>query len=113
MNKNLISYKNLYYLSLIPFLGFFIAWICSWTNIYHRTKDRKYIFLHFIIWIVPICIASGIIVIVMITLMVNISPSMYKIYGLIVSYVACLIMSISCVGISKGIINRYDLKSIQ
>lgn len=110
MNKKLISYKILYYLSLIPFLGLIIAWICSWLNIYRRTNDRKYVFLHYLIWIFPMCIASGIVVISVMTFMVELSPMMKMICGLVIGYIACLIMSISCIGISKGIINKYDSK---
>ena len=113
MDKKLISYKKLYYLSLIPILGLLIAWLCSWLNIYRRTNDRKYVFFHFLIWIIPICIAGGVVVISLMTFMGKLSPLMYKICGVIISYVSCLIMSISCIGISKGIISQYDLKSIK
>ena len=113
MGKKLISYKLLYYLSLIPFLGLFIAWISSWMNIYRTTNNRKYIFFHSIFWIFPMCIAGGVVAVSTMTFMVNLSPAINKVCGLIIGYVACLIMSISCIGISKGIISKYDLKSIK
>ena len=111
--KKIISYKILYYLSLIPFLGLFIAWICSWLNIYRRTNDRKYVFLHCLIWILPICIAGGIAAVSSMTFMVNLSPIMKTVFGLVIGYIACLIMSISCIAISKWIISKYDLKIIK
>ncbi len=113
MSKKLISYKVLYYLSLIPFLGLLIAWICSWLNIYHRTDDRKYVFLHFLIWIFPMCIVGVIVVICTMTFMVGLSSMMKTICGLVISYVACLIMSISCIRISKWLISKYDQKIIK
>ena len=113
MTKKLISYKILYYLSLIPFLGLLIAWLCSWFNIYRRTNDRKYVFLHSLIWIFPMCIVGVIVGICSMTFMVELSPIMKTICGLIIGYVACLIMSISSIAISKGIISRYDLKIIK
>lgn len=113
MNKKLVSYKILYYLSLIPFLGLLVAWLCSWLNIYRRTNDRKYVFLHFLIWIFPMCIVGAIVGICSMTFMVELSPMMKTICGLIIGYVACLIMSISCIGISKGLISKFDSKSIQ
>lgn len=113
MTKKLISYKILYYLSLIPFLGVLIAWLCSWLNIYRRTNDRKYVFLHFLIWIFPMCIVGVIVGICSMTFMVELSPIMKTICGLIIGYVACLIMSISSIAISKGIISRYDSKIIK
>ena len=113
VNKKLVSYKILYYLSLIPFLGLLVVWPCSWLNIYHRTNNRKYVFLHYLIWIFPICIVGVIVGICSMTFMVELSPMMKTICGLIIGYIACLIMSISCIGISKGIISKFDLKSIQ
>ena len=113
MSKNFISFKVLYYLSLIPFLGLIVVWISSWVNIYRRTNDKKYVFLHYLIWIIPICIAGGVAGVCMMTFMINLSPTMYIICGLGVAYIACLIMAISCVKISKEIISKYDLKSIE
>ena len=113
MNKKLISYKILYYLSLIPLLGLLIAWLCSWVNIYLRTNDRKYVFLHALIWIFPMCIVGVIVGISAMTFMVNLTPILKTICGLVIGYVACLIMSISCIGISKGLISKFDSKSIQ
>ena len=113
MAKKLISYKILYYLSLLPFLGFFTAWLGSWVNIYRRTNNGKYVFFHFILWIFPMCIAGGIVAISIMIFMVNLTPFMYKICGLLVSYIACLIMSISCIGISKGVINKFETKIVK
>ena len=113
MNKKLVSYKKLYYLSLIPLLGLLIVWLCSWVNIYRRTNDRKYVFLHYLIWIFPIGIVGSIVGICSMTFMVKLSPVIKTICGLIIGYVACLIMSISCVGISKCLISKFELKSIQ
>ena len=113
MSKKFISYKFLYYLSLIPFLGLLIAWICSWLNIYRSTDDRKYVFLHFLIWIFPMCIVGVIVGICAITFMVGLSPMMKTICGLVIGYVACVIMSISCIGISKWLISKNDQNMIK
>ena len=112
MNKKFIPFKILYYLSLIPFLGLLISWVCSWLNIYNRTGDRKYIFLHFLIWIFPMCIVGAIVGVCTTTFMVNLSMSLKTIWGLIIGYFAFLIMSISCVGISQGIIKKFDKNSL-
>lgn len=113
MNKKKISYKIQYYLSLIPFVGFLIAWIISWINIYRKTNDRKYVFLHFIIWLLPMCIAGGLVALYTVTFMPCLEPILKTVLGIIVSYAACLIMAISCIGISKWIIDRYDSKFIE
>ena len=113
MSKKFISYKFLYYLSLIPFLGLLIAWLCSWVNIYRRTNDRKYVFLHALIWVFPMCIVGAIVGICSMTFMVGLSPMMKTICGLFIGYVACLIMSISCIGISKWLISKNDQKMIK
>lgn len=113
MSKRILSCKVQYYLSLIPFLGFFIAWISSWWNIYRRTNDKKYIFLHFIIWILPMCIAGAVVAISIITFMTNLSPLAYKICGLLISYVACLIMAFSAILISKKIIKKFESRYIK
>ena len=112
MSKNLISYKMQYYLSLIPFVGLFIAWITSWINIWRKTKDKKYIFLHYIIWILPLCIAGGFIAVCALTFMSNLPQPGYTICALLVSYVACLMMSLSCIAISKVLISKFDLKFV-
>lgn len=113
MNKKLIPYKILYYLSLIPLLGLLIGWICSWLNIYRRTNDKIYIIFHWLIWILPLCIVGGLTAICAMTFMVNLSSVMKTVCGLVISYMDCLIMSISCISISKAIIKRYDLKSVE
>lgn len=113
MSKKVISYKAQYYLALIPYIGLFIAWITSWVNIQRKTNNKKYIFLHFVIWIFPMCLAGGLVTVSVLTFMVNLSQLLYKICGLTVIYVASLIMSISCVGISKGIIDNYDSEIIK
>ena len=113
MSKKLIPYKILYYLSLIPFLGLLIAWVCSWLNIYRSTNSKKYIFIHYLIWILPMCIVGVIVVICVMTFMGNLTPLWKTICGLVISYVACLIMSISCVSIANGIIKKYDLNCVK
>ena len=110
MSKQLISYKTQYYLSLIPFFDVLITWITAWINIWRKTNDKKYIFLHYILWILPMCIAGGLVAVCAMTFMPNLSPTMRTVCGLIIGYIACLIMSASSVLISKIIIDKYDLK---
>ena len=112
MNKKLIPYKILYYLSLIPLIGMLIAWICSWLNIYRRTNDKKYIIFNWLIWILPLFVVGGFTAICAMTFMVDFSPVMKTVCGIVISYIDCLIVSISCISISKAIIKRYDLKSV-
>ena len=107
MAKKLISYKVLYYVSLIPVLGTIIALFCSWINIYRATNNRKYVFLHYIIWIFPVCIVGVIVAVCISTFMANFSPTVYFIFGIAIAYVACLIMALSGVAISKWIVNKW------
>ena len=112
MSKNLISYKKQYYLSLIPIVGFLIAWITSWINIWRRTKDKKYIFLHYILWILPMCIVGGLVAVCAMTFMPSLTATMRVVFGFIIGYIACLIMSVSSIFISQIIIDKYDSKFI-
>ena len=59
------------------------------------------------------CIAGGVVTICTMTFIMNLSPIMKVVYTVIICYIACLIMSISCIAISKDIINKYDLKFIK
>ena len=112
MSKKLISYKLLYWLSLIPVFGFFVSWICSWINIYRRTSDRKYVFIHYIIWMLTsLVVFIGLIAIIR-ALMAYASFVVYVVCALVATYVALVLMSILCIVISKIIIKKYDLKSI-
>lgn len=110
MSKNLIFYKMQYYLSLIPFVGLFIAWITSWINIWRTTKDKKYIFLHYILCILPMCIVGGLVAICAMTFIPSLTATIRVVCGVIIGYIACLIMSVSSIFISKIIIDKYDLK---
>ena len=107
MAKKLISYKVLYYVSLIPILGTIIALFCSWINIYRAKNNRKYVFLHYIIWIFPVCLVGVIVAVCISTFMANFSPTVYFIFGIAIAYVACLIMALSGVAISKWIVNKW------
>lgn len=110
MNKKIISYKLLCYLSLIPVIGFFIAWPCSWVNIYRQTRSKKYIFLHYIIWLLPVCMVGIILYICIVTFMSSFTLQQKFICGLVFSYFAVVMMALSSIGISKGIIDKYNSK---
>ena len=110
MSKKIISYKLLSYLSLVPVIGFLIAWLCSWINIYRQTRKRKYIFLHYIIWLLPLCMVGGVLYICIVIFMANFTSQQKIICGLVLSYFAGVMMAISSIGISKGIIDKYNLK---
>ena len=110
MNKKMISYKLVCYLSLIPVIGFFIAWPCSWINIYRQTRSKKYIFLHYIIWLLSVCMVGVILYICIVTFMASFTSQQKFICGLVLSYFAGVMMALSSIGISKGIIDKYNLK---
>lgn len=110
MDKKIIPYHILYYLSLIPYIGFLIAWICSWVNIFRKTNHRKYIFYHYVFWLIPLCVAGGLVTVCLLTFMDALSVEWKFISALGLSYIACLIMSVSCIFIAKKITDRYDLK---
>ena len=112
MVKKFLSSKTQCFLALIPYIGFFIAWICSWINIFLKTKQLKYVFLHYFIFILPMCLAGGLIVISMMTFMDKLSFELYRICALILAYVACLIMAFSSIAISRFIIKKYELRTI-
>ena len=113
MDKMHSSYKSLYYLSLIPILGLVIVWLCAWLKIYNRTKDRKYVFLHFLIWAAPLCFAGGFVVVSVNIFMGKLSSVGKIVCGIIIGYVACLVMSISCVSIFKCIMGKYNSRIIE
>ncbi len=104
--------SRVYFLVLIPIIGFFIAWIYSWFTIYKITKGIKYVFLHFVFWIIPLCLAGSLIVAYFMMGVLNQNEFLKMIIGIIVSYVAILIMSISSISISKVIIEAYNKKAI-
>ena len=114
MNKKQISYNVLFGLSFIPFIGFFISWAGSWINIYNKTGDKKYIFLHGAFWFIPGAILT---IILVIASNIYFNNYAYKlsyvtqlIVGLAAGYVALLILALSSLMIAKRISNRYDLK---
>ena len=112
MSNKFISYKTQCYLALIPYIGLLIAWITSWINIYLRTRQKKYIFIHYIIWVLPMCLVGGLLAFSTIMLKDNLSFQTYSVCILIIGYVACFIMSFLAIVISKFIIQKYDLKNI-
>ena len=113
MQKKIIPYKILYLLSLIPVLGMLVAWLCSWLNIYRKTADKKYIFLHYVLWMLAFC-GLGVFIAIYVIVVVPIFNEQLKfIFGLMLGYLVCLISAIACVCISKRIIKKYDLNSLK
>ncbi len=110
--KRIICYKLQYLLSLVPFVGLFIAWGCSWVNIYRTTQNKRSIFIHFCIWLIPICIIGGMLILSA-YVMFNHDIVLKVIVGLIVSYISCLILAIFCIEIARGIIVRSEKKFLE
>ena len=59
------------------------------------------------------CIVGGLLAVCIMTFMANLSQELYVICALIVAYLACLVMAISCIAISESIIKKYEFKSIR
>ena len=109
MKNNLISYKAQYIFAFIPFVGLLIDWIVSWFNIYKTTKNRKYIFIHWLIWIIPMILTFGILIVCYFFLLVKITNrQLFMISCLLVSYLTCVIISYSAIFIAKKIIDTYN-----
>mgnify|MGYP005762513175 CR=1 FL=1 len=101
------SYKLQYFLALVPFLGIFINIGFAWYNIYKITKKRIYIFLHFLLFIVPLIIFFSIAVLcIFFVNKVNIIGLRIFLY-ILVSYITFLILAVASVAIERGIIERY------
>ncbi len=114
MYKKQISYNILYGLSFIPFIGFFISWIGAWINIYNKTGDKKYIFLHGVFWLISMAIFGTIFAVAFTIYFYNYAYKLSEItqlvIGLVFCYIALLMLAISGVIIAKWINNRYDIK---
>ena len=113
MKNKFVSYRTCSLLSLIPFIGFLIAWLLSWLTIYKVTKDRKYIFLHYLIWILPMIISGGLFAVCYFSLFAKIANQQLLILcTLIGAYLVCVIIAYSAIFIAKKIIDNYNKKML-
>ncbi len=111
MKKQIISYKLQNFLAMIPIFGVVVVWLIAWFNIYRTTKNRLYVFLHYLIWLIPMIIVGLAVYVICFYFIRNINDlTIKKILFLIMSYFACLIMALSALGVEKGIIERYNKK---
>lgn len=113
MKNRLISYKTQCFFALIPFVGLLIDWIVSWFNIYKTTKSKKYVFIHYITWIIPIIITFGIFAFCYFFLLIKITNrNMFIFSCLVSSYLACIIITYFSIFIAKKIIEAYNKRII-
>ncbi len=105
------KFKLLYLLSLIPLFGFFIAWVGSWIIMQKETKSKKYVFIHYFIWIIPLCVAGGIVVAGNF-LTINLSFTVRTIILITACVLALYIMAFSCVYIAEKIVYKFNEKVI-
>lgn len=113
MKSRLVSYKAQCFFALIPFVGLLIDWIISWLNIYKTTKSRKYVFIHYITWIIPIIITVGIFAFCYFFLILKITNRTMFIFSCLASsYLTCIIIAYFSISIAKKIIATYNEKII-
>ena len=110
LNKQIISYKLQYVLSLIPFIGLIIIWIISWCNIFKITKNKLYVFLHSIIWAISLLIYAIVFVVICINLIKPIDSNMRQIIFIISSYIVVVACALSAIEIEKRIIKKFNYK---
>ena len=112
LNKQIISYKLQYVLSLIPFIGLIIIWIISWCNIFKITKNKLYVFLHSIIWAIPLLIYAIVFVVICINLIKPIDSNMRQIIFIISSYIVVMACALSAIEIEKRIIKKLTINNV-
>ena len=101
------NYKSQYYLSLIPFVGFLIAFACAWSNIHSITKNILLVALHFLIWIIPAAI-GGILIYFGFFYGIGLIANMNlrTALSLLLAYIVLVMYGVAAVAIEKGILSK-------
>ena len=108
-NKKMVSFKLLYYLSLLPFLGVVIVWIIGIYNVYAIKKKRIYCVLYYLLTMFPIILFGGIFIAVFLFCIEPLDDLALKIIiSFVLAFIVCVCMAIAIVGIQKGMIERFE-----
>ncbi|MBE7061922.1 MAG: hypothetical protein E7382_05240 [Clostridiales bacterium] len=113
MDERVVISRSKYLLTLIPFIGFFIAWIVAWRSIYKTTQEKKYIIIHYVIWVVVSIIFFVIFIISYVLFISKLATFLKLLLTLLVLYIVLVMMSLSALAIAKGIIEKYEVNCLK
>ena len=106
-----VNYKLQFILASIPFLGVVPAWIMSWMDIHKTTNNKKYVFIHAVLWLLSLGVLGALLSLEIVWLMPK-----WEEYGKIICFVSafiiCLLMGYSSIWLKKGIIGFYNKKML-
>ncbi len=113
MDGRIVINRSKYLLTLIPLIGFFIAWIVAWRSIYKTTKEKKYIIIHYTIWAVLLIIFFVIFIISYVLFISKLATFFKLLLTLISLYIVFVMMSLSALAIAKGIIEKHEINCLK
>ena len=108
-----MSYKIQYGLSFIPYFGLLIVIFTSFYNMYKVKKSRFYVFLYYLLLLVPMAIFGVIIFLVAKYFIAGNDPVIMVVLYLALGYICFLCMAVIGVFIEKSMIERLEKEEKQ
>lgn len=102
----MISFKMQNYLTIIPYLGFFLVIFTSFYNIY-KVKNIIFVGIYYLLTLIPCLFFLLIAAIVFKSFIWGNEYPLMIILSLLLFFVIMLCMAIVCLGIEKSIIKRF------
>ena len=103
------DYKLQFILASIPFLGIVPACIISWMDIHKITNNKKYVFIHGVLWLLFVGILGALLSLEIVWLMPK-WEEYGKIICIVSAFIICLLMGYFSIWLEKAIIDFYNKK---